>query len=305
MTRVKITLSFFFIFNFINSQNLNIDLPNIENDHKLNYGSTQSIYITKDGILIFEKDTIQYSELKYKLYVTPYQSAPFTDLTVYSNRFVQIFADAKTPYKIVDSVKTEIAGVEDMKHIIYRTNFDKKFNQRGLDHKLHPSFFNLKPKEKLLTRKQLIRKDSIEKIENERRVNESKMFPDVPNEWKYKKLPYLIEDVLYSIRPKVINEVLEKTTYRCITLTNKGFKLGGENVMDLNLINLKKILESNKVIICYTDDTLDYGTYLKYLSIIKEIEKNDNSFKRKYATIVEMSRQIKWLHNKLNISFCK
>jgi len=298
--RILYFVTLFFISGFSYTQNYGINLPTIDNNHDLHYGSLQSLYITKDGTLIFEKDTLSFSELKYRLYVTPYIKSPLNSATIYASRYVQLFADADVPYKFVDSVKTEIAGVEGRNSIIYRTNFSEKFNQKGIQYWLNTSFFKLKPKERLLTRKQLKKKDSLGKIEREY----TSKFPDAPYDWKAFK-PYSVAEAIYSLQPRIIKDVLEDKSYQCIRITNNGLNLNNNIIVKINKQNLESYLKKNTVLLIYTDKELLYKTYLKYLSTLHELIPYNSIKNKNYGIVIEVSNQMQWLHKISRVTLCE
>lgn len=322
-----------FLLNYIFAiaQSEKIELP--KSDYEKRISSTRVIYIYENETILLEKDTVSLNDLRIKLFTTAPPQNIFDDYSVHNKTGVsiQLVADKDIPYRLIDAVKTEIASTERADgRIVYRTGSLKegeyKRMGKGLKFKLFKSFFRTTPTERLYSRKYLKRLDSIEKknkkielLELQRKIRLDSIMPSPPAYddpvWENPNLAprfpypfsYNYERVAYSINKKVIEDRLKGKKRKCLTIHNDGIK--DHNNVKISNLEFKEIAsmienKNNRILFVYTSDDLTYQNYLKFVEVQQELMPFDTYIDGYRAEMIEISHQMKQLHNSMGIKLC-
>jgi len=294
----------------LNAQTQNIDLPEVDSEIGVIGYPYLDIYVTKEGRIIHDSDTINIYQLKERIY-TPIKKSPF--VAEYSKKQIHIFADKDVNYEVIDAIKTEVSATNSSKYIVYRSNFNKKkksdkkyvspFNRiekKGIKHKSPMSYYSFMPPKYLKTKKEIRERDSINEAE-------LKLFPDLAsmpssklNNSKW--ITYSTEEAIYSVQEEVINEALVDKKYKCYSISNEGFLDIELRRIELNKTFLEKTLSNLDIVFLKYEKDLKYNNYIKFIEVLQELKpnfKNDN-----YAEVIELSSQILALHKNYNIKIC-
>lgn len=250
-------------------------------------------YVTKNGSILYEKDTIKIYEVKQVLY-RPIRNYGLS--MMHAKKYVHIFADERVNYSLIDSIKTEIASTNSSRYIIYRSNLDSKHrrNIKGIKHQSPISYFSYLPLEYIP-----VQDDS----EAQEHLNEDiSDFPRVPNknsvEWKHQTS---IETAVYSLQKDLLNDKLKSISYECLTMTNNGL-FDKQNKL-ISKETLRELLAKNEAIFLSYASDLKYGKYISTIALLKELKPNFESLPN-LAEIIEIFAQIQKLHKEVGIQLC-
>ncbi|WP_299116095.1 hypothetical protein [uncultured Winogradskyella sp.] len=295
----------FLVFNlFCFSQNKKINLPQvIENLGSLSYPYFSVEVLDEDNI-IFQKDTIPIKLLSNNIFLNSKMFKSYGLNSLYIKTYVHLFADENLNYNIIDEIKTQISRTNKSRYVIYRSNFDKQVKRgtrrEGIKHKSPLSFFKLEIPEYRETLKQIKKKDSLRKLQEEKFpdiAEMNRMLDDAKGNWK----PiYQIETLVYGSQKDVIKEYLENKTTKCYRITNDGFK---SNLKVYKRNEISDVLNKSEIIFLDYDEKL---TYLNYLKFIKELHKSIPNFGQKNVDteVVELSNEIKKIHRMTGVELC-
>lgn len=284
--------------NFIYSQN-DIKLPDIEkNNFNTLHIPFHSIVLTNSNVILFDNDTIEIHELKYRL-LSNYQNQPF-DYTSTMGRLknVHLFIDVDCKFRFFDRVFTEISSTVNPV-VILRGNFSSTDNYNdviGLKTKLPLSFYNFSTPKYRYTHEEMRKRN-----ENE----DSEFHPPLPPltdnslviNKKFKDL-----SAIFTLQQEVIDEYLQMWTYTCVNISNEGIFFRGRH-FNYNDTSIWENIQANyDVIIVWFDKELLYSNYIQY---VKNRPNNFNLMKDTNLEIIELTTEIRELHNRAKIRICE
>lgn len=288
-----ICIAFCFLFVSIsNAQVKSIELPEGEQEVKITRVTpVLSFYIDKFENIYLEKEPINLNDIGLKLdqaiKTIPEQNRLRTVIFLY--------IDKQTPYSTVDKLKTEIASLE-VRKIVYKTGpiEDKDFF-KGVYWKNYPQYNAMKMSE-----------ESTVEIPTFTPISKSSPTKNIPLPPPPPPLhwTYLLEKDIYSNQKQVIDKALLDRKISCITATNKGILYNSELIQLENNEALLELFKSLNVLFLDFDKDLSYNSYIETLKSFKGIYKLLERSKKK-AFLVELSSQIKTIHNESEIDFCE
>ncbi|GGG36266.1 hypothetical protein GCM10011344_41430 [Dokdonia pacifica] len=287
-----ICIAFFFLFVSISdAQVKSIELPEGEQEVKITRVTpVLSFYIDKLENIYLEKEPINLNDIGLKLdqaiKTIPEQNRLRTVIFLY--------IDKQTPYSTVDKLKTEIASLN-IRKIVYKTGSieDKDFF-KGVYRKNYPQYnamtMSEEPTVEIPTFVPISKSGSTKNIPPP---------PLPPLHWTY-----LLEKEIYSNQKQIIEKTLSDREISCITATNKGIIYNSELIQSQDNEALLELFKSLNVLFLDFDKDLSYNSYIETLKSFKGIYKLLERSKKK-AFLVELSSQIKAIHNGSEIDFCK
>lgn len=280
-----------------NAQNKNIELPKIDGDLGLINYTYHSLFVYKDGTIVFENDTIQIHEIPKSIYEAENIKSKYNYGISFKSRYqVHIFADKAVNYSIIDKIKTEISSTNCSKYITYRSNFPNKQSVKikGIKHKSHLSYYSITPPKYYDTESDIRKKERMTKHSEDLNTNSSE-FPVMPPISSFKFKPS-INLAIYSIQQAVIDEALLGKKLEIITVTNDSY------VSNEEIEKLKGLLKNMDVILVKYDSELTYENYLKFIKLTYSIGKEYRIPKNR---VIELSSEILKLHRKAGIILLK
>lgn len=267
-----------------NAQKQKINLPKGEEIIKVNSAiKFFSLYVFKDNSMILENEPISLGELgKISLYYkskTQIEFQPFVRIHLYIDKDVN--------YNFVDKIKTQLASAG-FYYIYHKLNSTQdKDIMSGIGFPNYQSFFKLKPIEKVLSNSQKRKNESLKEPKDE-----IMMIPPPPFHWSV-----YFKEKLYSDNPEAIKEILNERSYKCVEVTNKGFKLDNKEYSFSKPEKIKSKLKTKEVLILTHSKNLKYINYIKAIRTIKSL--------KLYSTeVVELSEEIIKIHKLSNIRIC-
>lgn len=292
--QILLLVSIFFLISNLKAQIGSIELPQGEEEIKINYTTPIiSIYVDKENTVYLEKEEIEIGDLGKHLNYIRYK------LPIEHQTFIKVFLyiDKETPYKIIDKIKTEIASVF-IYNIYYKTgSVEDKDLLKGLGFRNHHSFFKYQVIEKKVTKKQKEENkrynDSLRKADN----NFLQVPPPPPLHWtsefRYK---------LYSDQQEIIDEILDGRNYLCISIENNGIKVENELIGFDALERIEEIFLNNDVLLVSFKDDLVYKNYFRMITIVRILERKNKD--KHIPLYTEMSTEIREIHKKADVKLC-
>ncbi|WP_299212662.1 biopolymer transporter ExbD [uncultured Dokdonia sp.] len=280
----------FFCVSIFNAQVKSIELPEGEQEVKITRVTpVLSFYIDKLENIYLEKERITLNNIALKLdqaiKTIPEQNRLRTVIFLY--------IDKQTPYSTVDKLKTEIASL-DVRKIVYKMGSieDKDF-LKGIYWKNYPKYNAKKMSEESTAEIPTF-------VPMAKSISTKKTPPSLPPlHWTY-----LLEKDMYSNQKQSIDKALSDRTISCITATNKGIVYNSELIRLEDNEALLELFTSYNALFIDFDEDLSYDSYIETVKSFKEIYKLLERSKKK-AFVVELSSQIKAIHNESKINFCK
>ncbi|OEJ99130.1 hypothetical protein A8C32_08115 [Flavivirga aquatica] len=273
LKQVFITIATIFITtNGIAQSKEDINLP--EGGDDLSFYGTIEVFITKNQeVFNKEKKFNFYDDISN--FILNKSKLPMLE------RRVLLYADNKVKYSFIDKIKQEIALVEKMLFLMTDTIEKPK---KGYSIYLNSYLNRGKEQTSILTLEQDLKNEAFNSM-----VPPPPLPP--PSMWYHE-----FEDILYSGKKEIIEDVLKKHSYKTLNVTsNKVLKYKQEII---NNNDLTKVLKENDIVLLKFDKDIYYEDYIYAIQEIKKLK----SLEKSRTYIVEISYELENLLNKINVS---